>query len=57
MRPLAHREGFETAFPYSTSRVLPGVGHFVAAEAPDAVVGAIAELLGLEPAHSTQRRA
>jgi pimeloyl-ACP methyl ester carboxylesterase len=45
MRPLNQREGFETAFPRSTSRVLSGIGHFVAAEAPDAVVEAIAELL------------
>jgi pimeloyl-ACP methyl ester carboxylesterase len=45
MRPLAHREGFERAFPGSQSRVLAGVGHFVAAEAPDAVAEAIAELV------------
>jgi pimeloyl-ACP methyl ester carboxylesterase len=45
MRPLGHREGFEQAFPRSISRVLPGVGHFVPAEAPDAVVVAITELL------------
>jgi pimeloyl-ACP methyl ester carboxylesterase len=45
MRPLDHMEGFELAFPKSVSRVLPGVGHFVPAEAPDAVVSAIAELL------------
>jgi pimeloyl-ACP methyl ester carboxylesterase len=45
MRPLDHREGFERAFPNSTSRVLPGIGHFVAAEAPDEVVRAIGELL------------
>ncbi len=45
MRPLDHRDGFERAFPSSHSRVLPGVGHFVAAEAPDAVVGAIAAVL------------
>ncbi len=45
MRPLDHREGFERAFPRSVSRVLPEVGHFVPAEAPDAVVQAIAELL------------
>jgi pimeloyl-ACP methyl ester carboxylesterase len=45
MRPLAHREGFERAFPHSISRVLAGIGHFVAAEAPDAVVRAIGELL------------
>jgi pimeloyl-ACP methyl ester carboxylesterase len=45
MRPLEQREGFERAFPRSTSRVLTGIGHFVAAEAPQAVVGAIAELL------------
>jgi pimeloyl-ACP methyl ester carboxylesterase len=45
MRPLAQREGFERAFPRSKSRVLSGVGHFVAAEAPNAVVEAIAELL------------
>lgn len=45
MRPLAYREGFERTFPRSTSRVLPGVGHFVPAEAPEAVVAAIDELL------------
>lgn len=45
MRPLDHREGFEQAFPRSESRVLNGVGHFVPAEAPDAVVRAIAELM------------
>jgi len=45
MRPLAHREGFEHAFPHSKSRVLAGVGHFVAAEAPATVAGAVAELL------------
>jgi pimeloyl-ACP methyl ester carboxylesterase len=45
MRPLDHREGFERTFPRSESRVLPEVGHFVPAEAPDAVVGAIADLL------------
>jgi pimeloyl-ACP methyl ester carboxylesterase len=45
MRPLEQREGFERAFPRSTSRVLTGVGHFVAAEAPRAVARAIAELL------------
>jgi pimeloyl-ACP methyl ester carboxylesterase len=45
MRPLDHREGFEFAFPNSRSQVLVGVGHFVPAEAPDAVVAAIAELL------------
>src|SRR6266542_1689011 len=45
MRPLDHREGFERAFRRSVSRVLPEVGHFVPAEAPDAVVQAIAELL------------
>src|SRR5205807_1905205 len=45
MRPLDHREGFERAFLQATSRVLDGVGHFVPAEAPDAVVAAIAELL------------
>jgi pimeloyl-ACP methyl ester carboxylesterase len=45
MRPLDHREGFERAFPRSESRTLAGVGHFVAAEAPDAVVQAINDLL------------
>ncbi len=45
MRPLAHRDGFERAFPNARSRVLPGVGHFVPAEAPEDVVAAIAELL------------
>jgi pimeloyl-ACP methyl ester carboxylesterase len=45
MRPLNQREDFERAFPNSTSRVLPGIGHFVAAEAPDAVAQAITELL------------
>jgi pimeloyl-ACP methyl ester carboxylesterase len=44
MRPLTHRSGFERAFPHSVSRILPGVGHFVPAEAPEAVVAAIAEL-------------
>jgi pimeloyl-ACP methyl ester carboxylesterase len=37
-------EGFERAFPESESRLLTGVGHFVPAEAPDAVVQAIADL-------------
>jgi pimeloyl-ACP methyl ester carboxylesterase len=46
MRPLDHQEGFDKAFPNSTSRILPGVGHFVPAESPEAVVWAIAELLG-----------
>ena len=45
MRPLAHRQGFDQAFPNSVSRVLSGVGHFVPAEAPEAVVSAIADLL------------
>lgn len=45
MRPLGQREGFERAFPHSTSRVLPGIGHFVAAEAPGRVAEGIAELL------------
>ena len=45
MRPLDHREGFDRAFPGSQSRVLTGVGHFVPAEAPDAVIEAIEELL------------
>jgi pimeloyl-ACP methyl ester carboxylesterase len=45
MRPLEHREGFEQAFPRSTSRVLRGVGHFVPAEAPGAVVTAITQVL------------
>jgi pimeloyl-ACP methyl ester carboxylesterase len=45
LRPLDHREGFEQAFPRSESRVLSGVGHFVPAEAPDAGVFAIAELI------------
>jgi pimeloyl-ACP methyl ester carboxylesterase len=49
MRPLSHRDGFERAFPSSTSRTLPGIGHFVAAEAPEAVLAAIDELI------STQR--
>jgi pimeloyl-ACP methyl ester carboxylesterase len=44
MRPLSHRPGFEEAFPNASSRVLPGVGHFVAAEAPEAVLAAIKEL-------------
>jgi pimeloyl-ACP methyl ester carboxylesterase len=44
MRPLDHRDGFEQVFPRSESRVLSGVGHFVPAEDPDAVVRAIAEL-------------
>lgn len=45
MRPLVLREGFERTYPRASSRVLSGVGHFVAAEAPDAVAGAIFELL------------
>jgi pimeloyl-ACP methyl ester carboxylesterase len=45
MRPLDHREGFDEAFPRSVSRVLAGVGHFVPAESPGAVVDAIGELL------------
>jgi pimeloyl-ACP methyl ester carboxylesterase len=45
MRPLDHREGFEEAFPRSVSRVLAGVGHFIPAESPGAVVDAIRELL------------
>jgi pimeloyl-ACP methyl ester carboxylesterase len=45
MRPLDHRDGFERSFPRSKSRVLTGVGHFVPAEAPEAVVGAIASLI------------
>ncbi len=45
MRPLDHREGFERAFPRSQSRLLAGVGHFVPAEAPDAVAQAIGELV------------
>jgi hypothetical protein len=45
MRLLEQREGFERAFPRSTSRVLTGVGHFVGAEAPEAVAEAIAEHL------------
>jgi pimeloyl-ACP methyl ester carboxylesterase len=45
MRPLDHREGFDLAFPNSTSHVLAGVGHFVPAEAPAAVITAIAELV------------
>jgi pimeloyl-ACP methyl ester carboxylesterase len=44
MRPLNQREDFERGFPNSTSRVLQGIGHFVAAEAPEAVAHAIAEL-------------
>jgi pimeloyl-ACP methyl ester carboxylesterase len=46
MRPLEQRDGFERAFPNATSRILTGVGHFVPAEAPEAVIAAIAELLG-----------
>ena len=42
MRPLDHREGFERFYPRSESRVLTGVGHFVPAESPHAVVGALA---------------
>jgi pimeloyl-ACP methyl ester carboxylesterase len=45
MRPLAHREGFEQAFPRSQSRVLAGVGHFVPIEAPAAVAEAVGELM------------
>jgi len=45
MRPLEHREGFEQVFPRATSTILPGVGHFVPAEAPGAMVAAITELL------------
>ncbi len=45
MRPLAHQQGFERAFPNALSQVLPAVGHFVPAEAPEAVVAAIAGLL------------
>jgi pimeloyl-ACP methyl ester carboxylesterase len=45
MRPLDHRDGFELTFPASTVTVLRGVGHFVAAEAPDAVARAIADLV------------
>jgi pimeloyl-ACP methyl ester carboxylesterase len=41
MRPLDYRDGFERAFPTSTIRVLSGVGHFVAAEAPEPVADAI----------------
>lgn len=49
MRPLDHREGFERAFPASTSRVLSGVGHFVPAEAPLDVIAAIKRLLTPSP--------
>jgi pimeloyl-ACP methyl ester carboxylesterase len=45
MRPVEHREGFESAFPQSTSRVLPGVGHFVPFEAADDVTAALVELV------------
>jgi pimeloyl-ACP methyl ester carboxylesterase len=45
MRPLDHRDGFERAYPRSRSRVLTGVGHFVPAESPQAVVEAVAALL------------
>ncbi len=45
MRPLDQREGFERTFPDSTVRVLHGVGHFVAAEAPEAVANAIADIV------------
>jgi pimeloyl-ACP methyl ester carboxylesterase len=45
MRPLDHLEGFEHAFSHATSRILAEVGHYVPAEAPDAVVGAIGDLL------------
>ena len=48
MRPLDYRDGFERAFPASTIRVLSGVGHFVAAEAPEAVADAITELASRE---------
>jgi hypothetical protein len=44
MRPLEHREGFELTFPSATVRVLRGVGHFVAAEAPAAVARAVADV-------------
>jgi pimeloyl-ACP methyl ester carboxylesterase len=45
MRPLDHRQGFQLAFTNSRDHVLSGVGHFVPAEAPDAVVAAIADLI------------
>jgi pimeloyl-ACP methyl ester carboxylesterase len=45
MRPVDHREGFERAFPRSESRILRGVGHFVPAESPGAVVDAIASFV------------
>jgi pimeloyl-ACP methyl ester carboxylesterase len=45
MRPLAHREGFETTFPSSESHVLTDVGHFVPREAPEAVTAALRTLL------------
>jgi pimeloyl-ACP methyl ester carboxylesterase len=57
MRPLDHREGFERSFPRSESRVLTGVGHFVPAEAPEAVVAAIASLMWAELQPSTLRLA
>lgn len=44
MRPLDHKDGFELTFPAAVSKVLPGVGHFVPAEAPKAVADAIAAL-------------
>lgn len=44
MRPLEHMEGFERTFPTSVTRVLHGVGHFVPAEAPNAVAEAISAL-------------
>ncbi|MEW2386585.1 alpha/beta hydrolase [Micromonospora sp. NPDC047707] len=45
MRPLSHKENFELAFPLSVSVILPGVGHFVPLEAPNAVVDAIDRLI------------
>jgi pimeloyl-ACP methyl ester carboxylesterase len=45
MRPIGHREGFESAFPGSRSHVLPGVGHFVPQESPSSVVAALSGLM------------
>jgi pimeloyl-ACP methyl ester carboxylesterase len=45
MRPLAHREGFEVAYPNSRSQVLANVGHFVPREAPHAVTAALRTLV------------
>jgi pimeloyl-ACP methyl ester carboxylesterase len=45
MRPLAHRHGFDKAFPNSQSEVLADVGHFVPREAPEPVTAALRKLV------------